>query len=80
MVWIVVAATWFLLAVGASLLVGRGIRLADLRAAEDRTERNFVVDGDPLAAPLPPLPRSAGHAETWAQPPVDNPLPHRQGF
>ncbi|TFV53707.1 hypothetical protein [Blastococcus sp. TF02A-35] len=49
-VWMV-AAGWMMLALLLATVIGRGIRLAD--ATEGHTELNFVVDGNPLEAPLP---------------------------
>ncbi len=68
MSWVLVAvAVWLVLAVGVALLVGRGIRLADQKAAEEYAP-NFVVDASPVPPPSatagsPPAPREAPEHE-----------------
>jgi hypothetical protein len=59
---VVVGAVWLALAMGLALLLGRSIRLADARQAAAVAARNFVVDGNPFAAPLPmaPMAEAAG--------------------
>ncbi|RZU34115.1 hypothetical protein [Blastococcus saxobsidens] len=53
---VVVGAVWLALAVGFALLLGSSIRLADARQTATNAARNFVVDGNPFAAPLPAPP------------------------
>ena len=53
---VVIGAVWLALAFGLALLLAAGIRLADARQADAADERNFAVDGDPLAAPIPAAP------------------------
>ena len=59
MAWMWVVLVWCTLAVCVSLLVVRGIRLADRIEAEDTLEPNFVVDADHPAASPPSRHRSA---------------------
>ena len=53
---VIIGAVWLALAFGLALLLAAGIRLADACQADMADERNFAVDGDPLAAPLPAAP------------------------
>jgi hypothetical protein len=79
MTWVLAGvAAWLVLAVLVGVLVGRGIRLADRKAAGSRAaaaaEPNFVVDPHPAprpdaprpsappAAPQPRVPASEQHA------------------
>ena len=63
---VVVGAAWLVLALGLALLLGAGIRLADAKQAAAAAERNFAVDGDPFAAPLPAAPVFASTGTTTA--------------
>ena len=53
---VVVGAVWVALAVGLALLLGNSIRLADALQTAAAAARNFAVDGNPFAAPLPAAP------------------------
>jgi hypothetical protein len=75
MVWMWVAGTWLVLAVCVALVVARSIRLADRRSPQAPTERNFVVDCNPLEAPVPPAPRFAADTRLPEWPPTASALP-----
>ena len=53
---VVVGAVWLVLAPMVALLLGGAIRVADGERKAARAQRNFAVDGDPFAAPLPAPP------------------------
>jgi hypothetical protein len=78
MTWVlVIGATWLVLAALIAVLIGRSVRLADDRAAENAAadEPNFVIDpataprGFPAATVLPFPPPSAEDPQTQMQPP-----------
>jgi hypothetical protein len=47
----VIAGAWMVVALLLATVIGRAIRVAD--DAEVLAELNFVVDGNPLTAPVP---------------------------
>ena len=53
---VVVGVVWLVLAPLVALLLGGAIRVADGERKAARAQRNFAVDGDPFAAPLPAAP------------------------
>ncbi|WP_157943948.1 hypothetical protein [Blastococcus atacamensis] len=55
--WLV-AAAWMAVALLLAMVIGRAVRIAD--DADVLGERNFVVDGDPLQAPVPEAFAAAG--------------------
>ena len=73
---VVVGAVWLALAFGLALVLAAGIRLADARQADVVDERNFAVDGDPFAAPLPAAPvfASTGTATALLLPGARRPI------
>ena len=49
---LVVGVLWVAFALGLALLLAGAIRVADGERSTARAGRNFVVDGDPLLAPV----------------------------
>jgi hypothetical protein len=84
--WVLlIGITWLVAAAMAAVLIGRGIRLADRRAAQppratgtahlddDAEEPNFVVD-EPAAPPAQPAPPERPRSQP-SEPPLNGGFP-----